>query len=74
MTRPEKLVPIAEFDDRTVAEEAWARLAEAGIPGNVLSDPALIGGSTVVRIEVARSDVAAAQRLIADLVVPGAGS
>jgi len=69
MSPRDTLVPIAELADRAVAEQAWARLEEAGIPANVLSDPGPLGGTPVTRIEVARMHVDEAQRLIADLVL-----
>ncbi len=67
--RDDKLVPIAEFADRAVAEEVWGLLSEAGIPANVLLDPDPLGTRPVTRVEVARKDAAEAQRLIAHLVV-----
>ncbi|MDJ0664139.1 MAG: hypothetical protein QNJ75_06235 [Acidimicrobiia bacterium] len=69
MWRKDKLVPIAEFDDRTVAEEAWGVLEEAGIPANVLTEPGPFGAPVVHRIEVERPNVSAAQPLIAHLVM-----
>jgi hypothetical protein len=66
--RREQLVVIAEFADRAAAEEAWARLVEADIPANVLTDPGALGGDSVARVQVAREHVADAQRLIVDLV------
>ena len=66
--REDKLVSIAEFVARDVAELAWARLAEADIPANVIHDPDPLGRRPVTRIEVARKDTLHAQRLIADLV------
>jgi len=68
----EKLASAAEFADRSRAEEAWALLAAAGIPAAVVTDPAPFGGAAVTRVEVARGDVDAAQRLIRHLV-RGAG-
>ncbi|HEX9854559.1 MAG TPA: SPOR domain-containing protein [Acidimicrobiia bacterium] len=68
MSRRDKLVPIAEFSDREAAEVAWARLAEAGIPANIESDPGPFGGRRLVRVYVARSRSDEGQRLIADLV------
>ncbi|MFQ5555789.1 MAG: hypothetical protein ACE5GC_10530 [Acidimicrobiia bacterium] len=66
--RDDALVPVALFDDRTVAEEAWARLTEAGIASSVVTDPAPFGGAVTVAVQVARRDADRAQRLIADLV------
>lgn len=66
--RDEALVPIAEFADRARAEEAWGRLVDAGIPANVVLDPAPLGGTPTTRVMVARGNADSAQRLIADLV------
>lgn len=67
--RRPRLVPIAEFADRSVAEDAWARLEGAGIPATVERDPGALGGPALTRILVERPDVSDAQRTIADLVV-----
>jgi len=64
----DKLVPIAEFDDRHRAEEAWGVLEYGGIPANVLTEPAMLGGKVIHRIEVERPNVETAQRLIAHLM------
>lgn len=66
--RRPRLVPIAELAERTRAEAAWARLEEAGIPANVETDPAMLGGPVVTRVFVEAPNVEEAQRLIADLV------
>ena len=68
MWRKDKLVPIAEFDDRDVAEEAWAVLEEANIPANVLTEPGTFGTRVLHRVEVERPNVTTAQALIAHLV------
>ncbi len=68
MWRKDKLVPIAEFDDRDVAEQAWGVLEEAAIPANVLTEPGTFGSPVLHRIEVERPNVATAQALIAHLV------
>lgn len=68
MWRKDKLVPIAEFDDRSVAEEAWAVLGEADIPANVLTEPGTFGTPILHRVEVERPNVPTAQALIAHLV------
>jgi hypothetical protein len=68
MWNKDKLVPIAEFSDRERAETAWGVLEEAGIPANVLTEPAPFGGPVLHRVEVERPNVAAAQQLIAYLV------
>jgi hypothetical protein len=67
----DKLVPIAEFDDRDIAEQAWGLLEGAEIPANVLTEPGPLGAPIVHRIEVERPNVNAAQALIAHLVKPG---
>ena len=64
----DKLVPIAEFGDREPAEEAWGLLEDAEIPANVLTEPGPFGAPVVHRVEVERSNVAAAQALIAHLI------
>lgn len=68
MARKDKLVPIAEFDDRGIAEEAWGLLEDAAIPANVLTEPGTFGTPVVHRIEVEAPNVASAQALIAHLV------
>ncbi len=67
--RRPRLVAIAEFAERSRAEEAWGRLEEAGIPASVEQDPALLGGPAITRVLVEAPHVDEAQRLIADLVV-----
>ena len=69
MVRKDKLVPIAEFGERSAAEEAWAVLEAAAIPANVLTDPGPFGAPVIHRIEVELPNVATAQALIADLVL-----
>lgn len=71
MWNKNKLVPIAEFDDRGVAEDAWAVLEEADIPANVLTEPGAFGSPVLHRIEVERPNVPTAQALIAHLVRKG---
>jgi hypothetical protein len=68
MARKDKLVPVAEFADRSVAEDAWGVLEDAGIPANVLTEPGTFGTSIVHRIEVERPNVPTAQALIAPFV------
>ena len=68
MARKDKLVPIAEFAERSVAEEAWGLLEDAEIPANVLTEPGTFGTPVLHRIEVERPNVATAQALIAHLV------
>ena len=64
----DKLVPIAEFHDRELAEEAWGLLEDAEIPANVLTEPGPFGAPVVHRVEVERPNVTTAQALIAHLV------
>mgnify|MGYP001826547458 CR=1 FL=1 len=68
MGRKDKLTPIAEFADRTLAEEAWGLLEDAGIPANVLTEPGTFGTPIVHRVEVERPNVVTAQALLAPLV------
>jgi hypothetical protein len=67
--RRPRLVSIAEFADRSVAETAWGRLEEAGIPATVEGDPGALGGPVLTRLLVEEPHIAEAQRLIADLVI-----
>ena len=66
--RDARLVPIAEFEDRGRAHEAWALLDDAGVPASVVSDPATLGSVPVTRIYVASAHVEQAQGLIAEIV------
>lgn len=68
MWNKDRLVPIAEFDSRDAAEEAWTVLEEAGFPANVLTEPGPLGGPVLHRIEVEKPNAATAQLLIAHLV------
>jgi hypothetical protein len=68
LTRKDRLVPIAEFADPAIADTAWARLDDAGIPASVVTDVALLGGPEVTRLYVESSNASAAQALIGDLV------
>ncbi len=68
MARKDKLIPIAEFGDRSAAEEAWGLLEDAEIPANVLTEPGVFGTAVLHRIEVERPNVPTAQALIAHLV------
>lgn len=67
LRRP-RLVPVAEFGDRSRAEQAWSRLQDADIPASVDSDPGLLGSAAVTRLMVEAPRAEEAQRLIADLV------
>lgn len=66
--RDRRLTPIAEFAERTDAEEAWVVLDEAGIAASVVTDPAAFGSPEVTRVYVARIDADRAQQLIAPIV------
>lgn len=67
--RRPRLVSIAEFAERSAAEEAWGRLEEAGIPATVERDPGALGGPVLTRLLVEQPHIARAQATIADLVV-----
>ncbi|MEA3502595.1 MAG: hypothetical protein U9R47_07455 [Actinomycetota bacterium] len=67
MARPDDLVAAALFADRDVADEAWGRLFEAGIPASVITEPGMVGAYRL-NVMVERKDLDEAQRLIADLV------
>lgn len=69
MGRKDKLVPIAEFVERSVAEQAWGVLEDAEIPANVLTEPGTFGTPVIHRIEVELPNVPTAQALIAHLVL-----
>ena len=62
-------MPIAEFTDRDIAEEAWGLLEDAEIPANVLTEPGTFGTPVVHRVEVEVPNVSSAQALIAHLVL-----
>ena len=66
--RRPRLVPVAEFEDRDRASEAWSRLQDAGIAASLDADPGLLGSRPVTRVMVEEPYVPAAQQLIADLV------
>lgn len=74
MWRKDKLVPIAEFADRTLAEDAWGVLEDAEIPANILTEPGTFGSAVLHRVEVERPNVASAQALIAHLIKKEDGS
>lgn len=65
--RPEELVAAALFEEQSTADEAWGRLADAGVPAVILLDPGLLGAFRW-RIMVYRRDLDRAVALIADLV------
>jgi hypothetical protein len=67
MPKPEQLVAAALFDDRGRADDAWGRLAEAGIPASVITEPGIMGAYRLT-VMVHREDLEEAQALIADLI------
>ena len=67
MPKPDQLVAAALFDDRDRADDAWGRLAEAGIPASVITEPGIMGAYRLI-VMVQRGDLEQAQALIADLV------
>jgi len=62
-----KSVAAAVFTDTADAEEAWSMLSEAGIASTVITDPGILGAFEV-QIVVERTDLEAAQRVLAPLV------
>ena len=66
--RDARLVPIAEFADRSAAEDAWTALDAAGIAASVVTDPSTLGSTTVTRVYVASTHVDEAQSVIAPIV------
>ncbi len=67
MAKPDDLVAAALFTDRDLADEAWGRLLEAGIPASVITEPGMVGAYRL-DVMVERRDLDRAQHLIADLV------
>ncbi|CAN5468427.1 hypothetical protein BH24ACT7_BH24ACT7_26150 [soil metagenome] len=63
-----RLVPVAEFADRAVAETAWERLQDEEIPAVLESDPGALGGRAVTRVMVETDRAEQAQRVLADLL------
>ena len=72
MSDPEPLVAAALFDDRDRADDAWGRLADAGIPASVITEPGMLGAYRL-NVMVHRDDLERAQILIADLIPPPEG-
>ena len=64
-----KLRPAAEFIDRDIADEAWAALADAGVPGTLEHTPRSFGQGGYTRLYVAASDLSSAQELLRDFVI-----
>lgn len=70
LRRP-RLVAIAEFSDRSVAEEAWGLLEEAGIPASVEGDAGALGSPVLARIYVEKPNVVQAQQVLIELITRG---
>lgn len=66
MARPDDLVVALMVDDRDSADEAWGRLADAGIPASVLTEPGIMGAYRHL-VQVHREHLDEAQALLADL-------
>jgi hypothetical protein len=60
-------IAAAVFDDVETAQEGWAMLTEAEIPSTMITDPGILGRYNV-QLMVDRSDLEAAQRVLAPLV------
>ncbi len=60
-------IAAAIFTDRDVADEAWGLLADADIPATIVTDPGMLGAYSV-QVMVDRSDLEAAQVVLAPLV------
>lgn len=60
-------IAAAVFTDRSLADEAWGLLAEADIPATIVTDPGMLGAYSV-QVMVDRSDLEAAQKVLAPLV------
>ncbi len=60
------LVGILLTEQRSVADEAWGRLAEADIPAFVVTEPGIMGAYQLT-VQVTRRDLEKAQALLGDL-------
>jgi hypothetical protein len=60
-------IAAAVFTDRDLADEAWGLLADAEIPATIVTDPGMLGAYSV-QVMVDRSDLEAAQAVLAPLV------
>lgn len=67
--RDEEPIDVAEFPSRSLAEAAWEELVAGGVAGVVLSDEPP-WGTPRYRIQCARSDAAAALKLLRDAEPP----
>ena len=66
--RDARLVPIAEFSTRDLADEAWIALDSVDVAASVVGEPAGFGVPAVFRVYVAKLDVERAQETIAPIV------
>ena len=60
-------IAAAVFSDRDLADEAWGLLVDAEIPATIVTDPGMLGAYSV-QVMVDRSDLEAAQVVLAPLV------
>jgi len=60
-------IAAAVFDSVDKAEEGWALLSDANIPAVVITNPGMFGAFSVSLL-VQRSDLAAAQSILAPLI------
>jgi len=60
-------IAAAVFSDRDLADEAWGLLVDAEIPATIVTDPGMLGAYSV-QVMVDRSDLEAAQAVLAPLV------
>jgi len=60
-------IAAAVFTDRGLADEAWGLLVDAEIPATIVTDPGMLGAYSV-QVMVDRSDLEAAQAVLAPLV------
>jgi hypothetical protein len=60
-------IAAAMFDNVEDAEEGWALLTEADIVSTMITDPGILGRYSV-QLVVDRSDLTAAQKVLAPLV------
>jgi len=67
MARDDELVAALVTEKRKVADEAWGRLGEAGIPAVVITQPGIMGAYELI-VQVEASDLERAQSLLTDLV------
>ena len=66
MVRPDDLVVALMVEDRSKADEAWGRLADAAIPASVITEPGIMGAHRHL-VQVHRENLEQAQALLVDL-------